>query len=103
MAKHYLNEAGTDILLDTGILIGTVDDQLIKFKKPGGTTGSWDAVLHDTYSTLAKSTGTYYVKYTLAESDLDEAGEWKLQAWVAAADGTWHGETVSLDVLNLYE
>lgn len=101
--KHYVNEVGTEITLDTGILIGSAADQYIYYIKPGGVTGSWDASLYSSHSNIANAIGTYYVQYTLDSGDLDTIGKWKLQAYVASVAGTWHGETVDLQVFDLGE
>ena len=103
-SKHYKDEVGTDLILDTGILIGTVAFQYIKYKKPDGvTTGSWDASLYDSYSELAKLTGTYLLLHTLDVGELDQSGEWRFQAWVGAVDGTWFGEVVKENIYDEFE
>ena len=100
-SKHYKGEVGTDLILDTGVLIGTVDYQFIKYQKPDGSTqGSWTATLYSSYSEIAGLTGTYLLKYTLDAGDLDVSGEWIFQGWVGAADGTWFGESV---IENIYD
>jgi hypothetical protein len=103
MTKHYVNEAGTDLVLDCGVNVGTVAWQYIVYKKPSGVTGSWTASLHDTYSSLAGVSGTYLLKYTLTTTSLDEPGRWLFHAHVGAADGTWLGERVEYNVYDMYE
>ena len=104
MIKHYMNEAGTDLVLDCGISVGTVQDQYIKYLKPDGTTsGSFSASVYSSYSTIAAATGTYFLRHILITTDFNVAGEWKVQAYVAAIDGTWDGESVKLDILNPFE
>ena len=103
MAKHYVNEAGTDLILDTGINVGTVGFNYIKWKNPSGSTGTFASEVYSSYSQLAKLTGTYLLKYTLEYGDLSEAGDWEFQAYVGAIDGTWYGETVNIDVMNEFE
>ena len=82
--KHYVGEAGTQLILDTGILIGSVSDQHIKYRKPGGTFGSFSASLYSSYSQLAQATGTYLMSHTLEASDFDEPGVWRFQGYVGA-------------------
>ncbi len=103
MNKHYITEAGTDLILDTGILIGTVQDQYIEYTDPNGVTGSFDASLYSSYSAIAELTGTYLLKYTLKTTDITVSGTWKFQAYVAAIDGTWWGETVKYDIYGKFE
>lgn len=103
MSKHYKNETGTDFLLDTGVNIGTVAFQFIKYYDPTGVSGTWDAELYDSYSSLSGLTGTQFLKRTLGYNDFSVSGEWKFQAYVAAASGTWYGETVKLNVFDQFE
>ncbi len=103
MIKHYVNETGSKILLDCGVLVGTATAYYILYEKPGGVVGSFNADLYSTYSELAGATGTYFLSHTLVYGDLSIGGEWKLQAYVAAVDGTWWGETVKINILNQLE
>lgn len=64
MTKHYVNEIGTELTLDTGTLIGSAADQYIQYTKPDGvTTGSWDANLYSSYSQIAGAIGTYLIQH----------------------------------------
>ena len=102
--KHYVGEVGTEVTLDTGVLIGSASAQHIKYRKPDGvTTGTWSASLYNSYSLLANATGTYFLQYSLASGDLDTPGKWYLQAYVASVAGTWLGETIELQVFDTYE
>ena len=103
MSKHYVNETGSYLRLDCGINIGTAAAYHIKWKNPAAVTGTFVATLFDSYSDLAKLTGTYYVSRTLVYTDFGVAGEWEFQAYVAGADGTWMGETVKLTVFDNFE
>ena len=98
MSKHYVNETGSDLILDTGVLIGTATEYHIGYKTPAGVEGTFSADLYDTYSTLAALTGTYFLKHTLAYGDLSVPGDWKFQAYVGAIDGTWYGETITMRI-----
>src|SRR3990167_1190306 len=103
MPKHYVNELGTDLILDTGVVLATVTEQHIKFKNPAGTTGSFAASLYNSYSELAVATGTYLLTHSLVSTDFTTPGEWRLQAYIASATGTWLGETVKLQIFDNYE
>lgn len=103
MTKHYVGEAGIDLVLDCGVNVGTVDWKFVVYKKPSGVTGSWTADLYDTYSTLAGVTGTYLLKHTLTTTDFNEPGRWLFHAHVGAADGTWMGERVEYTVFDQFE
>jgi hypothetical protein len=102
--KHYVGEAGTSLILDTGVLIGSATAYSIKYLKPGGvTSGSWSASLYSSYSALASATGTYLLSRTLLTTDFDVPGEWKFQAFIGAIDGTWFGETVKENIYGAFE
>ncbi len=104
MAKHYVGEAGTEFVFDTGVIIGSATLQYIKYQKPnGGVEGSFSASLYDSYSALAQATGTYLLKRTLTASDFDTPGEWRFQAFVAAVGGTWLGEMAKLNIYDEFE
>lgn len=103
MTKHYVNEAGTDLILDCGINVGTTAFQYIRYKTPSGVEGSWNADLYSSYSSLASVDGTYLLKHTLTTTDFTESGKWYLHAWVGAADGTWLGERADLEVYDKFE
>ena len=107
MSKHYINEVGTDILLDTGIDISDAGFVHVTYKKPDAVTlGTWVGAIYSSYSEIAKATGYYFVKYTLLVADLDQAGTWKFQAFLATTSGvagTWHGETAEEKVFALFE
>lgn len=104
MTKHYVNEAGTDLLLDTGIQVGSAPDVRILYRKPDGvTTGSFSASAYSSYSQLAATTGTYFLKHTFVTTDLTVPGEWRFQAYVGAVDGTWYGEMVKENIFDRFE
>ncbi len=104
MTKHYVGEAGTNLILDTGVLIGSATQQYITYRKPDGTTtGSFVASLYSSYSALAQLTGTYLLLHTLLATDLDQPGEWRFQSYIGAVGGTWNGETVKINIFDSFE
>lgn len=103
MTKHYVGETGTEFILDTGILIGSVTAQHIKVFNPASVESTFSASLYSSYSELAKLTGTYLLKHTLSTSDFSTPGEWKFQACIATASGTWYGETVKELIFDEFE
>lgn len=103
MTKHYVNEVGTDLVFDTGLLIGSATEQYIKFRDPASVEGSWSADLFSSYSLIAGAIGTYFLKHALVATDFSLPGEWRFHAYVGAVDGTWIGEMVKLDVFDNYE
>jgi hypothetical protein len=104
MTKHYVNETGTELVLDVGVLIGSATQQHIKYRKPDGvTTGTFEAELYSSYSELAQATGTYLLKHVTAITDFTMPGEWRLHAYVGAVGGTWLGELVKLNIYDTYQ
>jgi len=103
MTKHYVNEVGTDLVLDTGFVIATATEQWILFQDPAGAEGSWAADLFSSYSKIAGAVGTYLLSHTLESTDFSTPGEWRFHAYVGAIDGTWVGELVKYDVFDTYE
>ena len=104
MTKHYVGEAGTSLILDTGILVGSATDKYIKFKNPSGTTGTFSASVYSSFSALAGGIiGTYFLSHTLAASDFNVPGDWRFQAYIGVTDGTWYGEAVTLTVFDIYQ
>lgn len=103
MSKHYLGEAGTQLIFDTGILVGSVNTRWIKYRDPSGVEGTWVAGLYSSYSQIGQAIGTYFISYTLTQPDFDLPGEWRFQPHIAVVDGTWFGETVKMQVFDEYE
>lgn len=85
----YLNDIGTLIKVDVGSDVTGATVHKIKFIKPDGTTDEWDATV-----------STQYLQYTTVDGDLDQIGEWVVQALITTVSGTWHGEITRFEVLN---
>ena len=62
----------------------------LKYKKPDGTSGEWEADVYETYSAQYET--------TLA-TDLDKAGDWKLQIYMETTDWKGHSEIKTFGVL----
>ena len=103
MPKKYIGEVGTEIILDTGVLIGSATAQYIKTLNPAGLEGTFAASLYDSYSELAGLTGTYLLKYSLVAGNISVPGKWKFQAFIGTASGTWYGETVRVEFFDEFE
>ena len=78
----YKNDMGVEIVLDVGTDISGATIRKIKFKRPNGTIGVWNAT--------AKSSTS--IAYVTKEGDLNNAGIWKLQAYVEKATWKLHGK-----------
>lgn len=103
MAVEYKIYVGDTPLVKVDCVtdITLVSGQLIKYKKPGGSTGSWPATVASDPNT---SKGRY-LEYTVsAVTILDESGDWKFQAYVAfSGGGEFHGETATQHIYALFD
>ena len=78
------------IRLNTGIDLTGHDEVLIKYEKPDGSTGSWDASM---------AIGAYSIEFDTDTNTLDQRGTWRLQAFVEfPADVRLHGKWAELKV-----
>ncbi len=60
----------------------------IKFKRPDGTTGVWDATI----------SGTTIATYTTLTTSLNQSGVWKLQVFSTGVGARSHGRIVDFPV-----
>jgi hypothetical protein len=89
MTKVYVGDIGTALVLDTGQSLAGASSVSIEARKPNGSTEvSWTAAVVETTK----------VQHISLVGTFDMPGEWKLQARVVLASGTWLGETVGLTV-----
>jgi len=87
--KSYVGDIGTEIIVDVGCDITDATEHKLLIKKPDLTEEEW---------TPTSIFGTQYLTYTVADGDFDQAGKYKLQAWVKTPDGEWYGETAEFRV-----
>lgn len=81
MGKIYKGDIGTKIQLDAGTSISNAISRKIRYRKPSGIAGEWDALLE----------GTDEAYYITVEDDLDVAGLWKTQLYIKQAASVWVG------------
>lgn len=84
----FLGDYGIKITLECGKNISAASTLSIKYRKPKGDTGTWTGTLE----------GTTALYYTTVDGDIDELGEWLIQAYVVLSGQKFHGDIVSLDV-----
>lgn len=84
----FQNQSLLNIKLDTGLTLPIDAIVAIKYKKPSGTSGLW-------VGTIVQATK---VSYSVQVGDLDQAGEWRLQAKVTISGRDGFGVPVSLVV-----
>ena len=80
MGKIYKNQTALRIRLQTRTNL-TGATAKVKYEKPSGATGDWDAVISNAEDGV--------VDYDIAgANDLDESGEWTFWAYVTFSGGT---------------
>jgi hypothetical protein len=78
------------ITLDCNLDVSAYTNLDIKYRKPDGTTGVWDATIDPTDN--AK------IYYQCDNDDLDIDGEWKVQAYVSVGASQLHGKWDTFEV-----
>ena len=76
----YKNQSYVKIRLDTNTDLTDMTAAVIKYKKPSGTTGSWNATQDETYDTRI------YVDVASTDT-LDESGLWSFWSYVTFSGG----------------
>jgi hypothetical protein len=87
MSKIYQGQAHVVISIDTGVSLGGASQTKILYKKPNGTKGSWNATV----------TGTT-MSYVPSNTDLDQSGDWQLQAFAVIGGKNALGEVIEMIV-----
>lgn len=77
----YTGDIGTKIQVNVGQDITNGNDFRIYYQSPSGVTGYWTATRIDDQT----------IEYSLLESDMNEAGYWTVQGFVALPG--WSGFT----------
>ena len=75
-----VGDIGTVIELDTGVNVSAALSAKIRYSKPSGTRGEWTA-----------SVSGNKVTYTTIDGDIDQSGDWSLQAYLDL--NTWEGSS----------
>jgi len=91
--KHYVGEIGTAIIVNCGEDISTASIHNLRVKKPDGTEVIWNASVYN----------TNYLKYLIVTGDLDQAGNYEIQAYIEMGGWKGWGETAFFMVSNKYE
>lgn len=97
MSKYYVGDIGTEIILDCGMDLTGATGVVIHVRKPDGTVESWSAALY----TIDGDQN--YIKYTVVEGDLDQAGSYRVQAGLTLSGWTGRGETATFEVGAAFE
>lgn len=83
MANLYVGEVGKKIKLDSKKDLSSATLVKIKYEKPDGSTGEWDAEVEET---------TYVVYVTETASDIDLKGTWSFRIYVEIGAFKGHGD-----------
>lgn len=91
--RIFKGQTALTLRLDTEIDLTTATDAWMKYKKPNGTIGQWDAII-DSPTISGK------ISYIIQSSnDLDQVGEWTRWAYIEIG-GTKYapGDSVTFEV-----
>jgi len=74
-----------DIVLNVGCDVSDAVVRKIKYRKPNGETGAWDAALSDDPTKIEADNVVF-----------DKAGQWEIQAYIESTTLKSHGKIVYL-------
>jgi hypothetical protein len=83
MSKLFQYQSNAVISIDTQTALGGASVTRILYKKPNGLKGFWPATISGTV-----------MSYSPADTDLDQAGEWELQAYAEIAGKKAYGAII---------
>lgn len=86
--KIYVGSIGVEIIVDCGENITGAENTFLHVKKPDNKQVSWPATAYQ----------TNYLKYTSAKNDLNQAGDYKLQAALTLSGWSGLGATATFRV-----
>lgn len=93
MGKIYVGQTALKIELETETDLTGATAQLIKYKKPDGSTGSFIASIVDTKGGI--------IEYDVGDTaDLNQAGEWTFWAHLTFGTGVVPGEPITIEIFN---
>lgn len=93
MSKYYVNDIGTEIVVDTGVDISTATTTTMKVKKPDGTLVEWDATI----------VGLTKLRYVVIAGDWNIKGKYSLQAYVEMPTFEGRGDTVVFEIFDSFK
>lgn len=89
--KYYVDDYGTEILVDTKSDLSEATTLQLKVRKPSGSKVTWTGTL-GSMNELGEYTT---IRYVVQDGDWDEVGIWKLQAKVVTPSWSGRGNTVT--------
>ena len=88
MSVVFVGDIGAEIILDCGTAVTTSTVRNILARSPRGVKKTWAAAVD----------GTNSIKYVTQAGDLDQSGDWLLQAYVELPGWSGHGDVTTLTV-----
>ena len=85
---HFVGEIGTEVIVDTEEPLTDATELIIRVQKPLGSTANWTAVVYQNTK----------MKYITKSTSFDEAGVYKVQAYVDTPTWSGLGETTSFEI-----
>lgn len=89
MSSVYVGDIGTEVSIDCDVNVSTATIRKILVTKPDGETVEWSS----------QADGTNAVKYVITDGDLDQSGEWRLQAYIEMPGWKGRGKPCVMTVL----
>lgn len=99
MGKVYVNDEGTEIILDTGIDLSGVIEKKIIAKRP--ITGDYVEFNNSQTSVFETTKLKATVDTASGTPGLDEKGVWTFHAWVKMSNFSAHGEAYKREIFSL--
>ena len=94
MSNHYINEIGTEILVDCGQDISAATDYALEVRKPDGSYAEWTPTISD----------TDYLLYLTQSGDFNVSGMYSIQPYIELPGGwTGRGQAVFFYVYNYFD
>lgn len=88
MAKHYVNEIGTQIIVEATSDISAASGVYLYIQKPDSTIEQWDATI----------VSGIYIVHTVVAGEFDLAGKYSVQPWIAMSGWSGYGDTDEFEI-----
>ena len=90
--KAYIDDIGTEILIDMRESIAAATGITLNVKKPDGTEVSWTPAIYN----------VNFLRYITIADDLDQHGKYTIQPSLTLGDWVGYGDTVHMNVAKRY-
>ena len=79
MGKVYVNQTFLTVVLDTKQLIENAQQTLIRYRKPSGAVGQFNATVEDAQKGI--------ISHKFTTGQLNESGQWVFWAYIVFSNG----------------